>query len=79
MSRRLVLVAFSMLPITLAERQALLACSCVVILWIQVHCQPFKSNEINFCEAAMLFFLTLISVLSMLKEQVLYSAAHFTL
>ena len=71
MTRRLVLTVISVLPITLIQRQAMLACMCVVLAVIQTRCLPFKSSDVNDCESILMLFLAIISVLSMLKHQVI--------
>ena len=70
MARRLVLVILSVLPISLVERQALLACTCIVNLAAHLFCLPFNHDRVNTCESLILFVLSLISVVSMLKHQV---------
>ena len=70
MTRRLVLTVISVLPIPLIQRQAMLACMCVVLAVIQTRCLPFKSSDVNDCESILMLFLAIISVLSMLKHQV---------
>ena len=70
MTRRLVLTACSVLPITLIYRQAMMACICVAVLSIQTYCLPFKSSSVNLCESILMLFLAIISILSMLKHQV---------
>merc|ERR1712166_934673 len=70
MGRRLLLIILSVLPVSVIHRQALLSCGCIMILSLQVHCQPFHADGVNLCESAMLICLAMISVLSSLQYQV---------
>ena len=79
MTRRLVLIGLSVLPISLIERQTLLACASALIFATHLQCQPFMDSNVNRCETILLFFLLIISNLSMLEQQVhcLMAAHHY--
>ena len=81
MTRRLVLIGLSVLPIALIERQTLLACVSLLIVVTHLQCQPFMDSNVNRCETILLFCLALISILSMLEQQVccLMAAHHYSL
>ena len=81
MSRRLVLIGLSVLPISLIERQTLLACASALVVVTHLQCQPFVDSNVNRCETILLFCLLIISILSMLEQQVrcLIAAYHYSL
>ena len=65
MSRRLILIAtYISLPISNELRQALLTCGCILVLFIQMHCQPFKDDQVNLCESILLTLLVIIATMS---------------
>ena len=64
MFRRLVLIIFSVVPISNGTRQGLMICGCVVILCLHMQWRPFKDERVNTCETLMLVLLTMIAGLS---------------
>lgn len=82
MFRRLMLVIFSVLPIDLVQRQALITIGCISIFGLHVYFLPFSNPGVNMCESTMLFILTIIAVLEMLKNQApctIHHACCFTM
>ena len=70
LTRRFVLVLFSVLPISILNRQALLSCGCMLVAANHIYCSPYVQNVINHCEAVFLCTLALISTLSLWDTEV---------